>query len=75
MRNRIFPRLALFLVAVLLSGRAALPCLSFLPIMGSAYEGYVVWKSSEATKKVDINAENTMISVLKSSETKTFSLV
>jgi hypothetical protein len=45
MRNRIIPLLAVFLATPLLSGCTALPFLSFLPIMGPAYEGYVVWKS------------------------------
>ena len=39
MSNRIFPLLTLFLVSTLSSGCAAFPFLSFLPIMGSAYEG------------------------------------
>jgi len=49
MGNRIFSLLAPFFVAALISGCAALSCVSFLPVMGSAYEGYVIWKSSEAT--------------------------
>ena len=45
MRNRIIPRLALFLVTALLSGCAVMPFLPFVPLMGSADDGYVVWKS------------------------------
>ena len=51
MRNRVFPRLGLFLVSALLSGCAALPFLSVGgSVAGASYEGYVVWKSGEATK-------------------------
>ena len=64
MRNRIFPRLALFLVTALLSGCAALP---FLPFMGSAYEGYVVWKSGEATKYYAFDLDTTYRAVMQAS--------
>ena len=50
MRNRRFSRLALILVTALLSGCAVLPFLPFVSVMGSAYDGYVVWKSGKATK-------------------------
>jgi hypothetical protein len=50
MRNGIFLRFALFLVTALLSGCIAVPFLPLIPIMGSAYEGYVIWKGGEATK-------------------------
>lgn len=54
MRNRIFSLLAPFLVIALLSGCAVLPFLSFVgaagSAAGSAYGGYVVWNSGEATK-------------------------
>ena len=65
MRNRIFPRLALFLVAALLSGCNALPFLSF---MGSAtYEGYVAWNSGEATKYYAFDLETTYRAVMRAS--------
>ena len=68
MRNRIFPLLALFLVTALLSGCAALPFLSFLPMMGSAYEGYVVWKSGEATKYYAFDLDTTYRAVMRASD-------
>jgi hypothetical protein len=68
MRNRIFPLLALFLVNALLSGCAALPLLSFLPVMGSAYEGYVVWKSGEATKYYAFDLDTTYQAVMRASD-------
>jgi hypothetical protein len=49
MRKRIFPYLAL-LVVTLLSGCAVVPFLPFVPVIGSAYQGYVIWKGGEATK-------------------------
>ena len=65
MRNRIFPRLALFLVTALLSGCTALPFLSF---MGSAtYEGYVVWNSGEATKYYAFDLDTTYRAVTRAS--------
>ena len=64
MRNRIFPRLALFLVTALLSGCAALP---FFTMMGSAYEGYVIWKSGEATKYYAFDLDTTYRSVMRAS--------
>jgi hypothetical protein len=68
MINRIFPLLALFLVTALLSGCAALPCLSFLPIMGTTYDGYVVWKSGEATKYYAFDLDTTYRAVLRTAE-------
>jgi hypothetical protein len=68
MRNRIFPRFALFLVTALLSGCAAIPFLSFLPIMGTAYEGYVVWKSGEATKYYAFDLDTTYRAVMRASD-------
>jgi hypothetical protein len=59
MINIIVPRLALFLVTALLSGCTALPCLSGLSITGSAYDGYVVWKSGEATKYYAFDLDTT----------------
>jgi hypothetical protein len=64
MRNRRFPRLALFLVAALLSGCAVVPFLPFLPVMGSAYDGYVVWKSGKATKYYPFDLDMTYRAVM-----------
>jgi len=68
MRNRIFPLLTLLLVSTLLSGCAALPCLSFFPFMGTAYEGYVVWKSGEATKYYAFDLDTTYRAVMQASD-------
>src|SRR4030042_3693954 len=68
MRNRIFQLLSLFLVTALLSGCTALPFLSFLPVMGSAYEGYVVWKSGEATKYYAFDLDTTYRAVMRASD-------
>jgi hypothetical protein len=68
MINRIFPLLTLFLVTALLSGCAALPCLSFLPIAGSTYEGYVIWKSGEATKYYAFDLDTTYRAVMRASD-------
>jgi hypothetical protein len=68
MRNRIFPLLDLFLFTTLLSGCAALPCLSFLPIVGTTYEGYVVWKSGEATKYYAFDLYTTYRAVMRASD-------
>ena len=68
MRNRIFQRLALFLVAALLSGCAVLPFLPFLPVLGSAYEGYVVWKSGKATKYYVFDLDTTYQAVMRASD-------
>ena len=64
MRNRRFSRLALFLVAALLSGCAVVPFLPFLPVMGSAYDGYVVWKSGKATKYFPFDLDMTYRAVM-----------
>ena len=68
MRNRIVILPYLFFVTALLSGCAALPCLSFLPLTGSAYEGYVVWKSGEATKYYVFNLDTTYRAVMRASD-------
>jgi len=68
MRNRFFPLLALPLIAALMSGCMALPFLPFLPIMGSAYEGYVVWKRGEATKYYAFDLETTYRAVKQASD-------
>jgi hypothetical protein len=66
-RNKIFPLLSLFLIAIFLLGCTALPCLSFLPLTGSAYEGYVIWKSSEATKYYAFDPDTTYRAVMRTS--------
>jgi len=68
MRNRIFPRLALFLVTALLSGCAVLPLLPFLPVLGSVYEGYVVWKAGKATKYYAFDLDTTYRAVMRASD-------
>ena len=68
MRNRIFILSSLFFVTALLSGCATLPCLSFLPLTGSAYEGYVVWKSGEATKYYAFDLDTTYRAVMRASD-------
>ncbi|MEN6318190.1 MAG: DUF3568 family protein [Syntrophaceae bacterium] len=68
MRNRRFPLLALFLVSALLSGCAALPCLSLFPMMGTAYEGYVFWKSGKATKYYAFDLDTTYRAVMRASD-------
>jgi hypothetical protein len=67
-RNRIFPLLALFLVTGFLSGCAALPCVSFLPAVGPAYEGYVVWKSGEATKYYAFDLDTTYRALMRAAD-------
>jgi hypothetical protein len=47
---------------------AALPFFSFLPVMGSAYEGYVVWKSGEATKYYAFDLDTTYQAVMRASD-------
>jgi hypothetical protein len=68
MRNRRFPRLAPFLVAALLSGCAIVPFLPFLPVMGSAYDGYVVWKSGKATKYYPFDLDMTCRAVMRAAD-------
>lgn len=65
MRNRTVPCLALFLVTALLSGCAALPFFSF---MGTAYSGYVVWNSGEATKYYAFDHDTTYQAVMRASD-------
>lgn len=67
-RNRIFPRLALFLVTALLSGCAVIPFLPFVSVLGSAYEGYVVWKSGKATKYYALDLDTTYRAVMRASD-------
>jgi hypothetical protein len=67
-RNIFPPLFSLFLVTALLSGCAALPCLPFLPVMGSAYEGYVVWKSGEATKYYAFDLDTTYRVLIRASD-------
>ncbi|MHB8907625.1 MAG: DUF3568 family protein [Syntrophales bacterium] len=69
MRKKIAAPLSLFYVtALLLSGCAAPACLSFLPITGSAYEGYVAWTSGEATKYYAFDIETTYRAVMRTSD-------
>jgi len=68
MRNRIFSHLALFLVTALLSGCAVVPFLPFLPVMGTAYDGYVVWKSGTATKYYASDLDTTYRAVMRASD-------
>ena len=67
MINKILPLLALLLVTDFLSG-CALPVLSFLPFMGSAYEGYVVWQRGEATKYYAFDLDTTYRAVVRASD-------
>ena len=68
MRKKISSLLSLFLVTALLAGCAAPACLSFLPITGSAYEGYVAWKSGEATKYYAFDLDTTYRAVMRTSD-------
>lgn len=68
MRNKIYQCLYLLFVAALLSGCAAiaaLPFLSYLPVVGAGYQGYVVWKSGEATKYYAFDQETTYRAVMR----------
>jgi hypothetical protein len=72
MRNRIFPLLFPFLGIALLSGCAVLPLFSFVgyagSAAGSAYEGYVVWNSGEATKYYASDLDPTYRAVMQASD-------
>jgi hypothetical protein len=68
MKNRIFSRLALLLVPCLLSGCAVLPFLPFVAAMGSAYDGYIVWKSGTATKYYAFDLDTTYRAVMQASD-------
>jgi hypothetical protein len=68
MKNRIFSRLALFLVTVILSGCAVIPFIPFLPLVGSFYDGYVVWKSGKATKYYAFDLDTTYRAVMQASD-------
>ncbi len=68
MRNRIFQRLALFLMIASLAGCAVIPLIPFLPVVGSAYEGYVVWKSGKATKYYAFDVDTTDRAVMQASD-------
>jgi hypothetical protein len=67
MRNRIFQLLTLFFMNASLSGCIAFPFLPLIPVMGSAYEGYVVWKSGEATKYYAFDLDTTYRAVVQAS--------
>ncbi len=58
----------LILVITLISGCAALPFASFLPMMGPAYEGYVVWKSGKATKYYASDPDTVYRAVMRASD-------
>jgi hypothetical protein len=45
-----------------------IPLLPFLPAMGSAYEGYVFWKSGKATKYYAFDLETTYKAVMQASD-------
>jgi hypothetical protein len=64
MRNRTVKLITLLLVNASLSGCIAFSFLPFLPVMGSAYEGYVVWKSGEATKYYAFDLDTTYRAVM-----------
>ncbi|MDD5168518.1 MAG: DUF3568 family protein [Syntrophales bacterium] len=68
MRKRMFPLPALFLVTALVSGCMALPFLPFIPMMGSAYSGYVIWKGGKATKYYAFDLETTYRAVMQASD-------
>jgi hypothetical protein len=68
MKYRIFSRLAFILGTVLLSGCIALPFLPFVPIMGSAYQGYVIWRGGEATKYYAYDLDTTYRAVMQASD-------
>src|SRR5512140_1025717 len=68
MRNRIFQRLALFIMIALLAGCAVIPLIPFLPVVGTAYEGYVVWKSGKATKYYPFNLDTTHRAVMQAAD-------
>ena len=68
MRNRIFQYLALFLVTALLSGCAVIPFLPFIPVMGSAYDGYIVWRSGKATKYYASDLDTAYRAVMRASD-------
>ncbi len=68
MKNRIYQRLTLVLAAALLSGCAVLPFIPFLPIAGSAYEGFVVWNSGKAMKYYPFDLDTTYQAVMQASE-------
>ncbi|MCE5264507.1 MAG: DUF3568 domain-containing protein [Deltaproteobacteria bacterium] len=71
MRYRIFQLLCLLLVSALLSGCAviaALPFVSYLPVVGAGYQGYVVWKSGEATKYYAFDLDTTYQAVMRAAK-------
>jgi hypothetical protein len=45
-----------------------LPFLPFLPVMGSVYDGYVVWKSGKATKYYAFDLDTTYRAVMQASD-------
>lgn len=63
MKNR-FSSLAASLLALLLAGCVILPFEALLPLAGTAYNSYVVWKSGEATKYYPYDLEGTYQAVV-----------
>lgn len=51
-----------------LAGCAVIPLIPFLPVVGSAYEGYVVWKSGKATKYYAFDVDTTDRAVMQASD-------
>lgn len=69
MKNRISTLLYIVsFITSLLSGCAAVAVLPFLPVMGTAYTGYVVWNSGEATKYYAFDLDTTYRAVISASE-------
>lgn len=66
-KNKISPLLSLLFVPILLSGCVAVPFLPLLPVVGSAYQGYVVWRSGEATKYYAFDVDTTYRAVMQAS--------
>jgi hypothetical protein len=52
----------------LLAGCAVIPLIPFLPVVGTAYEGYVVWKSGKATKYYPFNLDTTHRAVMQAAD-------
>jgi hypothetical protein len=68
MRRKIVTCLALLLFLAFLSGCMVVPLLPFLPVMGSAYQGYVAWNSGTATKYYAFDILMTYQAVMKASD-------
>jgi hypothetical protein len=68
MKERLLSRLSVFLVTVSLSACALLPLGTLLPMAGTAYNGYIVWRSGEATKYYAYDVDTTHQAVLAASQ-------